>query len=310
MKAKLKSPDILKQKGQKTNIQLLKKMMTEGIKEPQKFFYDIEFDFGDEKLPILYIGESVPTPWKKYIKDKKKEKTFAAGSCISDDKGRLKLVAEIGKGAKANILKTINKELLKKCKTKAYFVESIDSEGEVEEPNEIQDDAVVDSLENVDPKVLLAELKEQIAKGESIDQDITPIINTLEAPLSDLKNTIITDDLIDQVDESVNKLNSLNFEGFLLNTKSLLESTKDEQEADEELAKVAKQLDNLLAGIKSKVPSIDNILLNSSKVQKVEDPMESEHPPVSDDPFENFANKMSSFMNSSILDKDLKELAG
>lgn len=309
MKAKLKSPDILKQKGQILNIKLLKKMMNEGLKEPQKFFYDTEFDFGDEKLPILYIGESVPTPWKKYIKEKKKEKTFAAGSCISDDKGGLKLVAEIGKGAKATVLKTINKELLKKCKTKAYFVESIDSEGEVEEPQEIQDDAAVDSLENIDPKVLLAELKEQIAKGESIDQDITPIVNTLEAPLSDLKNTIITDDLIHQVEEHVSTLNSLNFEGFISNTKSLLDSTKDEQKEEEEINKVATQLNKLLGTIQAKVPSIDKILLNSSKVQKVEDPMESEHPPVSDDPFENFANKITSFMNSSILEKDLKELA-
>jgi hypothetical protein len=308
MKAKLKSPDLLKQKGQILNIKLLKKLVKDGFQEPLKFFYDTEFDFGEEKLPILYIGESVPTAWKKYIKTKKKEKTFAAGNCITDENGHIKLVVEIGKGAKAPVLKIINKELLKKCKSKAYFVESIDAVGELEEPEETADDAVSDGLEEVNPELIIMEIQDQIQEGMSLDAEISPILDQLEAPLGDIKNTIVTDDLIKQVEVALSIVGRLNYDGYTSNTKGLLNSTKEEQSAHTEVEKSAKELQTILDKVSKKIPSLEKIIANSQKVKKVENPMETEFPPISDDPFETFANKMTSFIKSSIISKDLNDL--
>lgn len=136
MKAKLKTPEIAQKKGKAHVKATLKKLFKESITEKTYFFYDSEFDYGQDPKtganvvePILYIGE-IPSAWKKWIKSNncKTSKTFALGECLFDAQTKiLKLKVQIGKGAKNPILKVIMKELCKPF-AKPGFVESLDSD--------------------------------------------------------------------------------------------------------------------------------------------------------------------------------------
>lgn len=311
MVQKFKSPEMAKEKGQALNIKLLKNILSEGFEEPRKFFYDTTFDFGSAgKLPFLFIGEKVPTPWKAYIKQNKLNNTFVAGKCITDEEGNLKLVIEIGKGGKPPMLKEINKNLLKPAKRKAYFVESIEAEESLEEVN-VAENAVSTDLEEVDVQYLILELQDQTKDGKNIDEQFATIISDLEQPLSNIKDTIVTDELVEKVTVGTKILykNKDNYNLFLGNANSLLKSFDQSLISNNpELKKEIDSLHKVMNDLSNKMPTLDMIKNNGAKVKLAENPMDTEFPPVSDEPFENFANNLSSKSKGSALNKYYNDL--
>jgi len=127
MKKFFKNPDEAKKSDAPSVMKILKKVFSKGV-EGDKFFYKAEFDYekGDT-APFMFIGAPAG-PWKKYIKDSKKDKDFVAGLCkleIDGSDKKLLLQAKMGKGSKALFLKAINKQLLKKLSIKAEFVDEL-----------------------------------------------------------------------------------------------------------------------------------------------------------------------------------------
>lgn len=280
MKAKFKSPDFLKEKGQDFNIKLLKQAVKGDFSVPLKFFYDTEFDFGAEKAAVMYIGAGVPSQWKAYIKEQKKSASFVAGQCTLDAEGNLQLVAEVGKGQKPAVLKDLNKTILKKCKLQAYFVDSIE-----------QAAAASDAVATASPEATAVEdnslalrLQALIENGQELIKTINPVIAELEQPLQDIRSTIITDALIKAVQSGLKVINSVNLNAFLGNAQAALAEAKDEAEVQE--------LDKVVAEVKAKQPVLAQIATNSAKVDKVKDPMDSDFAPISDDPFRTFLGQL------------------
>lgn len=75
---------------------------------------DAEFQGGD-LMPFVYLGDMTQS-WKTFKKENKAEKSFVAGRCYVENLGEgfvLKMLPEIGKGAKESTVKAVNKELKK-----------------------------------------------------------------------------------------------------------------------------------------------------------------------------------------------------
>lgn len=123
MENQLKKPEVAAKKGVAFIKKLLKKMMLlEPFEGTKKYIYDTDFDYegSETSLPILFIGEELPTPWGKYVKLRKNSFTLSSGDCTFDKKEGLKLLHQIGKGHKEKVLKEVNKQLLKPF-SQAYF---------------------------------------------------------------------------------------------------------------------------------------------------------------------------------------------
>ncbi|AFC25422.1 hypothetical protein [Saprospira grandis] len=279
MKAKFKSPDFLKEKGTDFNIKLLKQAVKGDLSSPLKFFYDTEFDFGEEKSPLMYIGEGVPSAWKKYIKEQKKSASFVAGQCRLDAEGNLQLLAELGKGQKPAVLKALNKSLLKKCKLQAYFVDSLEEAAAGAEAV-----AAASSDTALEDNSMALRLAALIENGQALIKRIDPVIAELEQPLADIRSTIVTDALIQSVQSGLKVINSVNLNAFLGNAQAALAEAKEEAEVQE--------LDKVVAEVKAKQPILAQIATNSAKVDKVKDPMSSDFAPISDDPFRTFLGQL------------------
>ncbi|WCL80367.1 hypothetical protein PPO43_10310 [Saprospira sp. CCB-QB6] len=275
MKAKFKSPDFLKEKGQDFNIKLLKQAVKGDFSAPLKFFYDTEFDFGEEKAPLMYIGAGVPSPWKAYIKEQKKSASFVAGQCTLDPEGNLQLLAEIGKGQKPAVLKALNKTILKKCKLQAYFVDSIEQAAAAGAAV-----AAASPETTIEDNSLALRLAALIENGQELIKTINPVIAELEQPLQDIRSTVITDALIQTVQSGLKVINTVNLTAYLANAQAALAEAQEEAEVQE--------LNKVVAEIKAKQPILTQIAANSAKVDKVKDPMDSDFAPISDDPFRTF----------------------
>ncbi len=206
------------------------------------------------------------------------------------------------------MLKEINKILLKPAKKRAYFVESIESE-EVVEDVAIADNAVSNDLETVDIPFLISELQDQAKEGQTIDQEFATIISDLEQPLSNIKDTIVTDDLVKNIATGIKKLykSKDHYTFFLSNANSLLNSIESSLTTNNsDLKAEVDSLQKIMNDLNSKLPTLDMIKNNGAKVKLAENPMETAFPPVSDEPFENFANKINS--KNSTLQKHYNDL--
>lgn len=275
MKAKFKSPDFLKEKGQDFNIKLLKQAVKGDFSAPLKFFYDTEFDFGEENAPLMYIGAGVPSPWKAYIKEQKKSASFVAGQCTLDIEGNLQLLPEIGKGQKPAVLKALNKTILKKCKLQAYFVDSIEQAAAAGAAV-----AAASPETAVEDNSLALRLAALIENGQELIKTVNPVIAELEQPLQDIRSTVITDTLIQAVQSGLKVINTVNLAAYISNAEAALSEAQEEAEVQ--------TLDKIVTEVKTKQPILAQIAANSAKVDKVKDPMDSDFAPVSDDPFRTF----------------------
>jgi hypothetical protein len=313
MKTKLKNPEIAKANGPDFNKKLLKKLLMEQFVEPQRFFYDSEFDYGGEigKQALFYIGD-IPTMWKKYIKEHKKEKTFAGGLCMTDENGEIKLEIQVGKGGKAMVLKAINKELLKPF-SKAYFVETIDSSvelGDVEEKEDMSLEAESDSdtEENINTDEILAEIAALSEEGNSLSSKLQPIASQLGESIKDLKNTIVTDELLKNTANAVKVINANPYADYLKEVKAMiLGLDADVLAKHPNIAANLNDLKKTAEDLYKIHPELQGIVKNAAKMQKVEDPAESDFPPVSEDPFENFGSFLKGFKNKSLISKYAEE---
>jgi len=308
MKAKLKSPEIAQTNGLDFNKKLLKKLLTEPIAEPTRFFYDSEFDYGGVagKQPMLYIGE-IPTMWKKYIKEHKKEKTFAAGLCMTDGKDGLKLEVQVGKGGKAMVLKAINKELLKPF-AKAYFVETINSTAEIEDTEEKPDNDN-DELDSIDPSELISEGNTLIKEGLDYKNTLETSVKEVGSQLKDLKNIIVTEDLIKKTDKAVLSIETINVNKFVKEANAWLNSLENDMLSKAPaLGNASSDLKKIVDDLTKLQPELELIIENGLKMKKVENPLESEFPPISDDPFDNFGAAVLGLSKKSSLDKHVNDL--
>jgi hypothetical protein len=304
----LKSPEIAQANGLDFNKKLLKKLLMEPISEPTRFFYDSEFDYGGEagKQPMLYIGE-IPTMWKKYIKEHKKEKTFAAGLCMTDGKDGLKLEVQTGKGGKAMVLKAINKELLKPF-AKAYFVETVNSTVEIEDTEE-KPDSGSDELDNIDPSELISEANTLMKEAQGHKATLEKAVKEVGSQLKDLKNTIITEDLIKKTDNALLSIEKIDLSKFLKEANAWFNSLdNDLLSKAPALGKASSDLKKIVDELTKLQPDLKLIVENGPKMKMVENPLESEFPPISDDPFENFGAAILGLSKKSSLDKHVNDL--
>lgn len=215
MKQKFKNPAALQEKGFDFHTKLLKKtvkaLQSASEKTAINFFYNSEFDFGAEKHPVLYVGDFT-ADWKKYIKENKTEKTFAAGLLKVDNIGNLMLQIKIGKGAKEIVLKSINKQLLRPF-SKAYFVESVEgSENQIHSTvndNDSENDTGDQSIRliNAANKVIQSFKSLRIDFNENNANSITGDIKTIVGGFKSFKdqNQELKDkmDLIQKIYKSV-----------------------------------------------------------------------------------------------------------
>lgn len=309
MKAKLKSPDIAKANGLEFNKKQLKKLLKEPFAEPLRFFYDSEFSYTEaaEPQPFFYVGD-IPALWKKYIKERKKEKTFAAGLCMLTDKGELKLEVQAGKGGKAAVLKAINKSLLRPF-SKAFFVDSISSDAEIEETNEIEDADAADSFSAIDITDLIEEAQELIKEANTAYNALETAVKEVAAPLKDLKNTVVTDKLIKDTAFAMGAIQASTANDLLQTANAWLqELDEDTVNSNDGLKKAVADLKTIVTKLNGLDSDIKSIEKNAGKVQKVENPMESETPPISDDPLDNFGAVLLSFGKKSKLPKHVEDL--
>jgi hypothetical protein len=277
MKAQLKNLEVAKKKGFGFVKKTLKKILKEDFTEPTSFFYDSEFDYGEEEpMPILFVGE-IPTLWKKYVKENKTSKTLAAGRCIFKD-GVLNLEVKTGKGGKRPVLKEVYKMLLKPF-AKAQFVDSVEGNlvasdaEEIETTNEEDTATEVTSFED-----LLAEAAEYMKEAEQKNDILNGIVNELGPKIADIRNIVVTDALIKEAMEAMMIVQDLRTDEFLEDLKSWLKEIP--RAASDELKAEAKALADKYKELAATDKAMDQLATDLEKLQKVQNPSESEVPPV------------------------------
>lgn len=81
-----------------------------------EFILKLDAEFKEtDPMPFVYLGE-MPQSWKNFKKEQKAEKSFVAGHCFVEPLGEgytIKMLPEVGKGAKDSTVKAVNKELKK-----------------------------------------------------------------------------------------------------------------------------------------------------------------------------------------------------
>jgi hypothetical protein len=309
MKAKIKNIEIAQKKGLGEIKKLLKKALKEPITEASWFFYDTAFDYSGKEgvQPILYIGEKNAF-WKQYAKDNKQSKTFASGVCVCDANGRLKLVAETGKGAKALVLKDINKKVLKPFATAclvenlaAPFVDEKEDNNPVANANETKDEKL--AAPPFDLEALQKEAEMIMQQGLAAKEALAAVVDSLTKPLGDIKNTIVTDDLIKEASQALDLIQQHPLGAIAKSLKNWLDNAKKEYKAEKSSTSVLNDAEKLFGELDALSKEIPPIEKSASKIQKVKNPMESEVTPISDDPMENIANYFVKMTQSSPLGK-------
>jgi hypothetical protein len=298
MKKKIKDAAVAQKKGLGFIQQQMKKIIKQGNPEPQPFFYDSAFDYGgkDGVQPLLYIGE-VSTEWKKYAKANKASTTFVAGTCLIQDK-QLKLVASIGKGAKPVVLKVVNKVLLKPFAV-AVFVESIENPTAIVEEKSSSEQAP-ETTTSFDIKAFQRRADEVAKVSKQAKETLGSVVNTLTAPLQDIKSTIITDDLISKAKEALSAIQQFDLPTLINELQQWLDNTK-EAAKEQGAGDVIKNMNQLKGDLEKLAPQLPPIQKNAAKLEKVQNPLESDVLPVSDEPLDDLFNSMTQLASSSPL---------
>lgn len=95
---------------------LLKAFLEKQTGTVNDFVLKLDAKFqGKDTMPFVYVGD-ITQSWKSFKKENKAEKSFVAGRCFIESLGEgfvLKMLPEIGKGAKESTVKAVNKELKK-----------------------------------------------------------------------------------------------------------------------------------------------------------------------------------------------------
>lgn len=96
--------------------QLLSAYLKKNIGKIDHFILEKDAQFKDAgTLPFLYVGD-ISNDWREFKNKNKQKDTFAAGRCFIEELGEgfvVKLLAEVGKGAKDKTVKEVNKILKK-----------------------------------------------------------------------------------------------------------------------------------------------------------------------------------------------------
>ncbi len=312
MKSKVKSPEVAKQKGFAHVKKSLKKTImaleAEPTTEPVQFFYCAGFEYNEGGAqPIMFIGE-VPSLWKKWVKTMKTSKEFAAGRCIFDQEEKvLKLEVKLGKGGKKPVLKVVHKLLLKPYADMPIFVNSVDQPDE--EAEEVAEDAdaannpdVEVDLEETNIEQYIQETQEYIKEGTEYHGILDDLMSDLEPKLKDISKIIVTDELIDTTKKGFDKINEIDIAGFLKDDlnfqKGIPETLKT---GNEELKKALDDLSKLSNKLKTLEPKIAKTKVNADKLQKVVNPVDSDVPPISDNPLENFSHHLGKSIKKSTI---------
>lgn len=299
MKSKVKSPEDAQELGIDGNKRLLKKLIKDGFEEPLKFFYDTAFDYGDkeEAGPVLFIADKIPASWKRYMKERKQERTFAAGNCLLTVEGMLKMVVETGKGGKASQLKEINKQLLRPFSS-AFFVENLMSE-EVQQDVEDKDS----DFETEDLGLLAAQAQLLTAQGKKLQRLVAPLVKKWEKPLSDLKALKPDDNQIKEVDKAISVIQESGFQDYILRANAFANGFEEDAGRSKELGKALSDLKSILSELSTLQTGLILILTEGPKLSLVKNPMLSTYPPISKDLIVNFGNNLRSILGKTNLDE-------
>lgn len=298
MKKKIKDAAVAQKKGLGFVKNTIKKIIKQGNPEPQPFFYESAFDYGgkDGVQPLLYIGE-VSTEWRNYRKANKASTTFVAGTCLIEDK-KLKLVADIGKGAKPVVLKVVNKVLLKPFAV-AVFVDSIEKPTAIVEEQSSSDQAP-ETITQFDIKAFQKNADQVAKESKQAKETLGSLVNTLTAPLQDIKSTIITDDLISKAKEAISAIEQFNLPTLINELKQWLDQAK-ESAKEQGAGDVIKNMEQLKGDLEELDPKLPPIKKNAAKLEKVQNPLESDVLPVSEEPLDDLFNSMTQLASSSPL---------
>lgn len=305
MKAKIKNPEIAQQKGFDVIKKLLKKLLKEPNTEVQQFLYDTEFAYGgkDGVQPLLYIGE-LTAKWKKYAKENKASKTFVAGECIIEN-GEIKMVPKTGKGAKAAVIKVINKDVLKPFAS-ALFVESIDKAATTVATAD--ETATAPTTASFDLENFKLNANNVSRESQRAKEELESVVNALAAPLKDIKSTIISDDLITKAKEAIQTIQQYDVQSLI---KELQKWLNDAQPLKKEqgAAAIIKEIEQLKGALIKIAPQLAPIQQNATKLEKVQNPLESEVLPVSEEPLDDLFNSMTKVASASSLKTIAEQVA-
>ncbi len=293
MKSKLKNPDVAKKQGPAYVKKLLKKRLLEDIVEPTKFFYHSEFDYQEEEEPcaVMFIGE-IPSLWKKWIKTVKTSKAFVAGRCLFDRNTKeLKLEVSMGKGGKAMVLKGIQKQLLKPFAV-ASFVESLDvgvSLEEVEEKEVDNEETTKEEPSDVyNISDYIKEVQSFFKEGSEVKNNISTLVNGLGSKLKNLSQIIVTDELIVEAKKGTESLKNLNIPDFLKEKNVWMNDIPDDILNNDDFVGEIKKLEDLEKELIPLSSESDELVKNCGLLKKVENPEDSDVPPISNEPIVNF----------------------
>ncbi|BDS12421.1 hypothetical protein [Aureispira anguillae] len=143
-----------------------------------EFILKLDAQFQEtDPLPFVYLGE-MPQSWKNFKKENKAEKTFVAGRCFVEPLGEgftIKMLPEVGKGAKDSTVKAVNKEL-KKSNIYIEFVSELPDlktvSAEAATASQAPEEAPLEMIENGIEKYakLYVQLQKDKEKVEEKDQ--------------------------------------------------------------------------------------------------------------------------------------------
>jgi hypothetical protein len=191
---------------------------------------------------------------------------------------------------------------------KAYFVETVNSMVEIEDTEE-KPDAGNDELENIDPSELISEANLLIKEGVAHKATLEKTVKEVGSQLKDLKNIIVTEDLIKKTDKALLSIGKVDVHKFIKEANAWFNSLENDMlNKAPALGKTSNDLKKIVDDLTKLQPDLKLIVENGPKMKMVENPLESEFPPISDDPFENFGAAILGLSKKSSLDKHVNDL--
>ncbi|MGH1338966.1 MAG: hypothetical protein ACRBFS_22815 [Aureispira sp.] len=150
MKQKFKNYDNVKNFNHKKYRQLLTAYLKKNVGQIANFILEKEAEFDEAKpMPFVYVGD-LTNDWKEFKKKNKTKNTFAAGRCFIEPLGEgfiIKMLAEIGKGAKDKTVKEVNK-IFKKEDLYIEFVSELPNPKEQAVPSSEAKKTPLDKIED------------------------------------------------------------------------------------------------------------------------------------------------------------------
>lgn len=236
MKKLFKNPDAAAKGTVKDVLKGLKKVLA-GDGGTSQFLYKAEFEYSDKKAPMVFIGAPAGD-WKKYAKANKTAADFAAGYCKleSDDDGNKKLLFQVkmGKGGKPAMMKSINKELLKKLSIAGEFVDELEVHLDDDDKEDIHGDDTTQHIEDEAKGGELTEIQQAAFDFKAILENYKDVRDN-EHDIDEVKD--LYKDTIEwgKTIKNLSKEDQAKLKAYIANYKKIVDGLKKVMKADEHI---------------------------------------------------------------------------